>query len=230
MFVGHFAAAFAAKKAAPKASLAALLVATSWADILFSLLLLAGLERARVAETPMFMPVVLEHMPWSHSLLMSLVWAAAGAFLYMAATGYAAGARAVGLCVLSHWVLDALSHRPDMPVLLHGPKVGLGLWTSRPLTLAVEGAFYLWSLSVYRRVAAADDRAGLWAFRGLAALLALLYIGTFFAPPPPDVKAMAWTNLGGVLLLLWAWWFDRKLSILPGCDSSPASSSPPPSS
>jgi hypothetical protein len=102
--------------------------------------------------------------------------------------------------VVSHWLLDFASHRPDMP--LHpwgGPRLGLGLWRSLPLTLAVEGALFACATAFYAR-----GRATGRSFALLIATLVALYLANLFGPPPPNMTAVAVSAL--VLFpQLWLW-------------------------
>jgi hypothetical protein len=113
----------------------------------------------------------------------------------------------LGVGVLSHWLLDALSHRPDMPVLPRGPYVGLGLWNSVPLTLAVELTMFAAGLLLYVRGGLAGARR--LSFGLLAGFLIAAYIGAAFGPPPPDVTTLAFSALALWILLPLAWWADR---------------------
>jgi len=115
----------------------------------------------------------------------------------------------VAMVVLSHWVLDALSHRTDMPLAFGPTRVGLGLWNSVPATILVEGALFLFGVTIYARVTRARDRigsAGLWS---LVALLVVIYAANFLGPPPPSVAAVAWMAQAIWLLVVWAYWVDR---------------------
>jgi hypothetical protein len=117
----------------------------------------------------------------------------------------------LGLLVFSHWGLDALSHRPDLP-LWPGSEtmVGLGLWYSVPATRAVELAMFAIGVAIYVRAAPARDRTGFFAFWGLIAFLLVAYAGNAFGPPPPNVQAIAIIGIvSGPVLGLWAWWADR---------------------
>jgi hypothetical protein len=102
-------------------------------------------------------------------------------------------------------VLDAISHRPDVPVLPHGPYVGLGLWNSVPATLFVEISMYFAGIALYLR--ATRGRAHR-AFGVLTAVLFLLYLASALGPPPPSVAAIAWSGVLGWLLVPCAWWAD----------------------
>src|SRR5215469_13254555 len=113
MFIGHFALGFAAKKPAPRVSLALLMTAVAWADILWTIFLLLGVEHARISPgDTKYTPLNLYDYPWSHSLLMLVIWGALLGGIYWLIGKDAAGAWAVGACVVSHWVLDWVTHRP----------------------------------------------------------------------------------------------------------------------
>ena len=121
----------------------------------------------------------------------------------------ARGALWLGVLVLSHWVLDVASHRPDMPTWPGGPKLGAGLWYSLPGTLVVEFALWAAGLWLYLASTRSRDRLGSvlpWAF---AVTLVGLYLGAVFGPPPPSVEAIIITGLLGWLFVGWAYWIDR---------------------
>jgi hypothetical protein len=133
---GHFGIAFAAKTTAPKAPLWALLVASEVLDLLSLGFMAASMEKAGISSTSVeqgVQVIVPGSVPWSHGLLMSVVWSVvAAAVAYLAFRDRRAGG-AIGLVVFSHWVLDFIVHPSDLPLLFHGsPTVGLGLWTSGP--------------------------------------------------------------------------------------------------
>jgi hypothetical protein len=117
----------------------------------------------------------------------------------------------LGLLVFSHWVLDAVSHRPDLPLWPGSTTmVGFGLWNSVPATMIVECAMFAAGIWLYVRAAPARDRTGSWAFWGLIGFLAVAYLGNVFGPPPPSVPAIAIAGIaGGLLFTAWAWWIDR---------------------
>ena len=211
MFVGHYAVALAAKRAAPKTSLGTLFFAAQLADMLWPVLLLFGLERVSfVPNSNPFLRAVFDAYPISHSLLTLLAWAALFAWLYRSRTGYARGATVVALSVLSHWLLDFATHRPDMPLYPGGPTVGLGLWNSAAGTVAVEGAMFVVGVRIYLKTTRARDGVGRYGLWGLFALLVLSYVGSLFSGPPPTLRALA---IGGIvfgwLFVAWAAWADR---------------------
>lgn len=212
MFIGHFAVAFAAKRAAPTVSLGTLFIACEFVDLLWPALLLAGVET--VAITPgitAFTPLDFQHYPWSHSLLMGAVWALAFGGLYVSKQRRWLPAAVVALVVLSHWFLDLLVHRPDLPLAPGSDlKVGFGLWNSVGATLVVEGALFVAGVRFYLTGSQALDRVGHYALYGLLALLLVAYVGAAFGPPPPSVPAIAWVGLaGGLLTAALGYWIDR---------------------
>ncbi|HZN85785.1 MAG TPA: hypothetical protein VFB53_03270 [Burkholderiales bacterium] len=210
MFIGHAAVAFAAKPLAPRTSLALLLAAAFWVDMVWPLFLLLGIERVKIDPgNTAFTPLDFLHYPWTHSLAAALGWS-----VLFGLACLRSGRRValiLGLLVFSHWVLDAVTHRPDLP-LWPGSEamIGLGLWNSVPATIAVECAMFAAGVWLYARSAPSQDRVGSWAFWGLIAFLAVAYLGNVFGPPPPGETAIAIAGLaGGILFTAWAWWADR---------------------
>lgn len=211
MFVGHFGVALAAKRFAPRTSLATLIAASSFIDILWPALLLAGIERVRIVpENAPLLRLDFESYPVSHSALIVSAWAAGFGALYLWRTGYRAGAIATGALVASHWLLDLLTHLPDLPLWPGGPKWGLGLWRSTPATLAVELAIFLGGLAVYLAATRARGAAGRWGLAAWVAMLLGVYAASLTSPPPPGVGAIGVASiLGTAVTLLWAAWADR---------------------
>lgn len=210
MFIGHFAVAFAAKKVSPRTSLGTLVLAAEWIDFIFPVLILAGLEHAGIRPGDnAFLRLDLTDYPISHSLVAVLGWSVLLGGLVLWRTRDRTAALVVGAAVLSHWLLDFVTHTPDMPLWPGGPLVGLGLWRSVAGTVAVESLMFAGGLWLYFGGTAARDRSGRWGAGALAAFLVVLYIGNLTSPPPPDVQAFAAVGLAAWLLPLWAWWADR---------------------
>ncbi|HXM37264.1 MAG TPA: hypothetical protein VN908_01240 [Gemmatimonadales bacterium] len=208
MFIGHYALGFAAKRVAPRTTLGTLFAAATLADLLWPVFLLLGWEHARIVPGPNpFLVPWFDDYPISHSLFTLIVWGAVFGFWYRRRTGYARGAAAIALLVVSHWVLDFVTHRPDMPLYPGGPQVGLGLWNSMVGTLTVEGLMLMAGVAIYTRVTRARDGFGRWGLGGLVLLLAGSYVSTLFAPTPPDPRAFAIGAIifGWVFVLLGAW-------------------------
>ncbi len=217
MFLGHFAMAFAAKAAAPKANLGATVFAAQAADLLWPTLLLLGIERARIQEgITRVMPLDLEYYPFSHSLLSM---AALGVLIgggYWLLRRDGRGAVALGLAVLSHWVLDAASHRPDMPLAPGADlRVGLGLWDSVPGTVATELLLLTAGLGLYLWRTSARDGIGQWALWAFVAFLCAGFAGNIAGTQPPDMQTVAIVGQSAWLLVAWAWWIDRHRDVRP---------------
>ncbi len=211
MFIGHYALGLVAKRIAPRTSLGTLFLAPSLADLLWPVFLLLGWERVRVTggANP-FLALTFDAYPVSHSLLALLGWGILLALLYWWRTGDARAATIVGLLVVSHWVLDVVTHVPDMPLYPGGPKVGLGLWNSVTGTVLIEGAMFVAGAWVYLTTTRARDAVGRYALWALLAFLLLSDVASLFTGPPPTLQAI---ELGGIvfgwLFVGWAAWADR---------------------
>jgi len=208
VFIGHFAVAFAAKRAVPTVSLGTWFIACELVDIAWPVFVLAGIETVRIAPgITAFTPLDFEHYPWTHSLLMSAVWALGFGALFWARSRVAAVA--FGLVVLSHWFLDFIVHRPDLPLAPGSDmKLGLGLWNFVPGALALELALFAVGLGLYVAGSRPVDRIGRIGLWALVAFLLIAYAGAA-GGPPPTVAAVAWAGiLGGVLTAALGYWID----------------------
>jgi uncharacterized membrane protein YhaH (DUF805 family) len=212
MFIGHFALGFGAKRIAPAVSLGTFFLAAQLADLLWPTFLLLGLEQVviRPGDTAVT-PLSFVSYPYSHSLIALLGWGALFAVLYaIARRGKIAAAVLLGLTVVSHWVLDVIVHRPDLPLTLHGrDRIGLGLWNSVPATLILELLLFFAGVALYARSTMPVGRTGRWSFLLLVGFLLGIYLMNLFGPPPPSVNAVAWTTQAMWLLVLWGHWIDR---------------------
>ena len=208
MFLGHFAVGLAARRAVPSVSLATWLAAVQFVDLLWPVFLLAGLEHVRIVPgITAFTPLDFYDYPITHSLIGTLGWAALFAGAWMAVRRRKRAAVLLAAAVLSHWVLDVIAHRPDLPVLPNGPYLGLGLWHSIPATLVVELTMFAAGLALYLQAGGAGRRRlSFWLF---VAFLLVAYFGASFGPPPPDTRTLAWSALALWLLVPWAAWADR---------------------
>jgi hypothetical protein len=184
MFVGHYAAAFAAKAIEPKAPMWTLAAAAQLVDIGWSAFIISGIERASVDPALPGSTLVLEHMPWTHSLPMALAWSVGAALLVKLLLRLPMWASAVvGLTVFSHWLLDLLVHRPDLELWIGGDKVGFALW-NYPVPeqaleiglLAVCGAAWVASRKTLGRFA--------WPAIAFIGFLVALQIVAMLSPQP----------------------------------------------
>lgn len=226
MFIGHFGVGFAAKRAAPEVSLGALILACQLADILWPTFVLAGVESFTIVPgITRVTPLDFTSYPWSHSLAALVVWGVLVAIAYRLLHKAAPRVLVVlALLVVSHWFLDLVVHRPDLPLTPHGTaRFGWGLWNSLPATLAVEVALFAVGVALYASGTRARDRIGTWAWWSLVAFLAAIYALNLASPPPPSVAAVAWVTESGWLLVLWGAWIDRHRSAVPALVTSSTS-------
>ena len=211
MFVGHYGVSFAAKRAAPSLSLAWLFLAVQGLDILFACLVLAGVEHLRIVPGfTAYNPYELYDMPISHSLLGALVWAFLASLAARATRLPWKPAALIGVAVFSHFVLDVPMHTPDLPLAWRGtPKIGLGLWNHRAVSLALELLTLGAGLLLYVR-GRRPLRARFWIF---VLTLAAVTLSTPFMPPPSGPTEFALQALFAyVVLALWAGWVDKPES------------------
>lgn len=218
MILGHFAVALAAKKAAPQTSLGTTILAAQLLDLLWPVFLLIGLERVRIVPGLMAAsPLHFEHYPYSHSLLAAVGWGALLGSVYFLLRRSARGAWVVGVLVVSHWFLDAVMHRPDLPLWPgSATRVGAGAWDSVPLTVAIELALFAAGVLVYLRCTRAQDRVGRWALVALIAFLLVVFFGNLAGSAPPSAMIVAWVTLAMWLLVPWGFWIDRHRAERPG--------------
>jgi len=223
VFIGHIAVGLAAKRVAPRASLAVLMAAPLWLDLLWPFLVLAGVEVVRIEPgATAFTPLDFAWYPWSHSLALTLFWAALFGGIYRVVTGYAAGAAAVAVGVASHWVLDLATHRPDLPLWPGGVRVGLGLWRSVPGTIVIEGALFAAGVALYAGATRPRNRAGVVALWALVAFVSVIYVANLLGPPPPSARAVGTLALAQWLFVPWAALIDRNRELRPSLRASPA--------
>lgn len=196
----------AASRVEKRLPLGTALVASQLPDAIWPYFLLAGVETVAIAPGDTAMtPLRFESYPWSHSLLMVAVWGVLASLAYLGLGRPKRAAWMLAPLALSHWILDFITHRPDMPLLpWSGFKVGLGMWNSVPLTVTVEGLMFAGAVAFY----AAGRRLsrGFWI---LMAILGLTYVGNVVGPPPPGVTPVA---VSMVLLVPIVWWWGNRVS------------------
>lgn len=183
MFVGHYAAAMAAKAIEPKAPMWTLAAASQLIDIGWSSFIIAGIERASVDPALPGSTLVLEHMPWTHSLPAVFAWSVVAALLVMLLRLPLWASAVVGLTVFAHWLLDLIVHRPDLELWPGGERVGFALW-NYPVPeqaleiglIAVCGAAWVASRKSLGRMA--------WPAIGFLGFLVALQIVAMLSPQP----------------------------------------------
>lgn len=216
MFIGHFGVGFAAKKADTKVSLGTYFLAAQFIDLLWPTLLLLGLERVEIEQgISKLTPLNFISYPISHSLLMVIVWAILFGVVYKLFRKNTKGAVILGLCVISHWVLDLIVHIPDLPLYPgDSPKMGFGLWNSVAASLILEFVIFFAGVFIYNKTTTAKNKKGSLGFAGLVIFFLLVHMSNIFGPPPPSVAAIAWAGQLQWLFIIWAYWIDRNREVL----------------
>ena len=216
MFVGHYAVGLAAKPIAPRVSLAILILSAVLADALWIAFFTAGLEQVVIEPGIMATNSLnLVSVPFSHGLVMDVVWAVVLGGIYFGARRDSRGAWMIVAVVLSHWILDVVSHRPDMPL---APGIdlrfGLGLYNSRMATFLVEGTLWFTALVVYVRATRPRGRSGVYGFWLTIAILTALWLVSLRGDPPPSLFVLAVFNVILVAVIqAWSAWMDRARTL-----------------
>lgn len=211
MFVGHLAVGLAAKQRAPAVNLGWFIAAVTLLDLIWPILVILGIETVSIVPgATAFTPLIFDSYPWTHSLVMSVVLG----LVFVAIARWRGLPTSIApllvVLVVSHWVLDVISHAPDMPLWPgNSPRLGLGLWNSIPLTLLIEGAIWLAGIAIYVRTKTSRGERPRWPFWSLIVLCTVMWITSPYQTPPPSVRALGWFALIGWIVVPWAAWADR---------------------
>ena len=210
MFIGHLAVALASKRLAPRVSLGWLMAGATALDVVWPIFVLAGIERVSIVPgATAFNSLVFDYYPWSHSLFMAVVWGIVLAGLARAADVPRSAVPLLLTLVLSHWVLDVISHAPDMPLWPgRSPHLGLSLWNSIPATFAVEGLMWVAGIVIYLRAHRLDGLARRIAFWSLIVVSTLMWAAGPWSPAPASAKELGLFALIGWIIIPWAAWAD----------------------
>jgi len=216
MFIGHFGVGLAAKKIDNKPSLGTLFFASQFIDLLWPFFLLLGIEKVKIVQgISAFTPLDFVYYPFTHSLLGVLFWATLFGTIYFLVKRNFKSALLLGILVFSHWLLDLITHIPDLP-LFPGieSKAGFGLWNSVPLTIIVEGLIFILGSYLYIKSTKAENKKGIYTLWGLLIFLIIIYIINIIGPPPESAEAIGYVGLSQWLLIAWGYWIDRNRSRL----------------
>ena len=219
MFIGHYGVGLAAKKLDNRPSLGTLFFASQFIDLLWPIFLLLGLEKVAIDPgNTAFTPLNFIYYPFSHGLVSVLIWAILFGGVYYAFRKNIKTSLLLGGLVLSHWILDLFTHRPDLPLLFGNHlKVGLGLWNSVILSILVEGSIFIFGAYLYFKATRAENKKGQIGLWSLLIFLGIVYVMNVFGPPPPSVEPIAIVGLFQWLIVAWAYWIDRnRESVSPG--------------
>jgi hypothetical protein len=194
MFVGHYGVSFAARRIDERIPLWVLFVAVQLLDVLWAPLVLLGIEKVRIVPgATASNPLDLYYMPYTHSLVAAVAWSCVAGIIYqvVALPAQRRASIVVALAVFSHWVLDFLVHRPDLPVFGNAAKVGLGLWNAPTLALGLEIALLFGGIALWGR----RSRGSFLQTLVFGALMVAIQCYVFFGPPPASDRSAAVTAL-----------------------------------
>jgi hypothetical protein len=213
MFVGHYGVSFSAKKVEPSIPLWVLFFAVQFLDVLWAPFILLGIEKVRIVPgITASNPLDLYYMPYTHSLVAAVFWSCVGGIVYQFAARPSRGQSSlfVGLAVFSHWVLDFIVHRPDLPLYDNSAKVGLGLWNAPSLAFGLEAALLFGGMWLCLRGRLARS-LGTVAF---GALMLGIQAYVFFGPPPTSDRAAASTALiAYAVFAAVIWWLQDRRAV-----------------
>ena len=210
MFIGHFGIGLGAKRVVPKISLGTLFLAAQFLDLLWPTFLLLGWEHVIIdpGNTQMT-PLNFIDYPLTHSFLMAIFWGGIFGIVYFLIKRNIYGSVILGLCVVSHWFLDLLVHRPDLPLYPDGTLfVGLGLWNFKFAAIIIESAIFIAGVWLYLKSTTTKNKTGYIGFWALILFLVIIHLGNIFGPPPPNTTAIAWAGQLQWIIVIWGYWVD----------------------
>jgi hypothetical protein len=212
MFLGHFGLALGAKQLRQFPSLGTTFFAAQFLDLLWPVLLLVGVERVVIEPgNTEFTPLNFVFYPYSHSLLMAVTWSLLFGVVYYLVRRDGRSSILLGALVFSHWFLDFLTHRPDLPITpWGGMKVGLGLWNHRLSTIIFESLIFFLGYYLYVLKTNPKNKTGKYALGAFLVFMILVYLANAFGPPPDSTQAIAIVGLTQWILVAWGYWIDRN--------------------
>jgi hypothetical protein len=215
MFIGHFGTGLAAKKLDRHISLGTLFFAAQFIDLLWPIFLLLGLEKVKIEPgNTVITPLNFISYPYSHSFFGVLIWSLLFGAVYFLIRKSIKSALVLSALVMSHWVLDLLTHRPDLLIIpWNNFKVGFGLWNSVVLTIIIEGMIFLAGAYLYLSATKSKNKKGSYSIWSLLIFLVVIYLMNIFGSPPPSENAIAIIGLSQWLLVAWGYWIDKNRTL-----------------
>lgn len=216
MFIGHFGVGFGAKKITTTTSLGTLFLASQFVDLLWPIFLMLGIEKVTVDPgNTIVTPLNFLYYPFTHSLVGVLFWAILFALIYYLFRKNLKISILLAILVLSHWILDLITHRPDLPITIGSEStfVGLGLWDSLASSIIVESLIFVGGIYLFIRISKAKNKTGTYSLWGLIIFFVIIYIVNLFGPPPASADAIGYVGLAQWLLIPWAYWIDKNWTI-----------------
>jgi membrane-bound metal-dependent hydrolase YbcI (DUF457 family) len=212
MFIGHFGVALAGKKMASKPSLGTLFLAAQFLDLLWPILLVMGIEKVEVEKgNTAFTPLNFVSYPYSHSLLFAVFWAFILGLVYWLMKRDTWSSMVLGVLVLSHWILDLLTHRPDLPLTpWTEAKLGLGLWNIPIATVIVELLIFGFGCYIYLKATEPKNKTGRYSIQLFIAFMLLVYFANIFGPPPESAQVISIVAFTQWIMVAWGYWIDKN--------------------
>ena len=210
MFIGHFAMGYAAKNLNTRVSLGTYFLAAQLLDLIWPTLLLLNIENAEIStDTSHPVPLVFTSDPFSHSLVLVVLWGLIFGLVYFLFKKQRSTALLLSFVVISHWLLDLIVHIPDLPLWPgNSPLLGLGLWKSRALTLVFEVGFFIAAVMFYFYHTKPKNNSGRFASWGLVVFLVIIHLANIYGPVLKDMEAVAWAGHLQWIFVIWAYWSD----------------------
>lgn len=212
MLIGHYAPALVIKRASPRAPMWALFLACQIMDVFWAVFIGTGIERAHVDESRAAMPIVLDYMPYTHSLLGAAVlsFGLAAIVADRVKRDWRNVFIWVGVAGVSHWVLDLLVHYPDLTLFGRSPYFGFALWRYVWPEFWAEIAMLVAGMAYYVRLTQPNGPIGRFAPWVVAAVMIAVFYLVKTMPTPTDVKAGAVSALAIYIpFALLGLWLDR---------------------
>lgn len=212
MFLGHFGAGLAGKAIDQKPSLGTLFFAAQFIDLLWPIFLILGIEKVSInPQSTVVTPLDFIYYPFTHSLIGVLFWALLfGGTYYLIKRNFKTSL-IMGALVLSHWFLDLLVHKPDLPLTTNNDYlVGFGIWNSLVLTLIVEFLIFVTGAYLYLRYTTQKNKKGIFLIWSLLIFLIIIYLFNVFGPPPPETESIGYVGLAQWLIVGWGYWIDKN--------------------
>ena len=212
MFIGHFALGLASEKISSRASLGTYFLAVQFLDLLWPFFLLAGIEKVEIDPgNTVITPLNFVYYPYSHGLLMAMIWAVLFGTIYLIIRKDRKTAVVLGLLVFSHWVLDYLTHRPDLPLApWNDLKFGLGLWNHKIASIVTELLMFVAGSYLYIHSTSAKNKVGQFALWGFLLFMIAIYFVNLFGPPPDSPHTLAIVAFAQWILVAWGYWIDHN--------------------
>ena len=212
MFIGHFALGFTSKKFSKTLSLGTSFLAVQFLDLLWPFFLIFGWERVEIDQgNTAYTPLDFVSYPISHSMITSLLWGLIFGLIYFRIKKEKSNSVLLGVLVFSHWILDFLTHRPDLPITPWGDyKVGLGLWNSIPATVIIESILFIIGIYYFLKISKPQGSKSWVVILGLVAFLIIINIVNITSPPPPSPEVIGYAGFAQWLLVFWGYWIDKQ--------------------